>query len=140
MENRDFVDQKAARVRQRVTERIAAHARVLADQGSVVEGWRPYRGRQLGPYYRLTFRIDGRQRSIYLGADPQLADEVRRLLADLKAPRRQRLLAAQQRQRVKRSLANHKIQWQAELAEVGLYLKGNEVRGLRNLSRRYARG
>jgi len=139
LENQDSVDQKTARVRQRVGELIAACPDVLADQGSVVEGWRDYQGRRLGPYYRLTYRIDGRQQSIYLGADPQLADEVRRLLEDLKAPRRQRLLLAQQRQMVKRSLADHKMRWQVELAEVGLYLKGNEVRGMRNLMGHYAR-
>jgi len=134
LENRESVDQKTVLVRQHVTDLIAAHREVLAEQGTVVEGWREYGGHRLGPYFRLAYRIEGRQGSIYLGADQELAEDVRGLLADLQAPHRRRLALSRLCKRTKKSLANHKQELRAELAKIGLYLKGNEVRGVRNLT------
>ena len=44
----------------------------FACQGTVTTSWRTYRGRRLGPYYRLAWRENGRQRSIYLGRQGRL--------------------------------------------------------------------
>jgi hypothetical protein len=59
-------DQKNARY-QRVAEPILARRHVLRRQGVVVESWRYYQQRRLGPYFRVSFREQGRQESIYLG-------------------------------------------------------------------------
>ncbi len=136
MENRKPVDQKAAAVCQRVLNLIAANPGVLAEQGAVVEGWREFRGRRLGPYFRLAFRVDGRQRSIYLGADRDLASAIRGLLADLQMPRHKRQALARLRKLTKKSMTRHKKQLRKELAKRGLYLKGHEIRGVRGLTHR----
>ena len=136
MENRKSVDQKAVVVRQRVMDLIAANSEVLTRQGAVVESWREYRGRRLGPYFRLAYRIDERQRSIYLGTDVKLAKNICELLADLHAPRRKRQALSRMRESARKNLAKHKDRLRKELAEVGLYQKGNEFRGLRNLTHR----
>ncbi len=56
MEKAGFVDQKAAAR----FERVLALSGRFAVQGSVVAGWRVYRGRRLGPYFRLAYRDGGR--------------------------------------------------------------------------------
>ena len=138
MDHHTASSQNANVVRQRITELIAANTSTFAHQGSVVEGWRDYRGRRLGPYFRLAFRVDGRQKSIYLGADKTLADDIRKRLTALQEVRRKQQALSHLRALIKKSLANHRQRLQAELAEVGLYLKGNEIRGIRNLNRRRA--
>ena len=86
MENREFVDQKAVRKFRAVKRWMETHRDQLSRQGTVVEAYRTYRGRKLGPYYRLAYRDrDGRQRSIYLGASAELAEQVRRLLVECQA-------------------------------------------------------
>ena len=136
LENRKSVDQKVAKIRRRVMDLIAANAELFAQQGAVVESWRKHGGRRLGPYFRLAYRIDGRQRSIYLGTDVKLAKDICELLADLHAPRRKRQALSRMRESARKNLAKHKDRLRKELAEVGLYQKGNEFRGLRNLTHR----
>lgn len=76
LENLKSADQK----RQRIVEFIAEHTEIFSRRGAVVETWREYAGRRQGPYFSLIFRQAGRQRSLYLGSDPRLADAVRELL------------------------------------------------------------
>jgi len=63
LENGQVVDQKP----HPALELIASQPALFQRQGSVVAGWRNYRGRRLGPYHRLAYRHRGRQCSIYLG-------------------------------------------------------------------------
>lgn len=100
-------------------------------QGAVIETWRYHRGVRLGPYYRLAFRGEGRQRSIYLGTDPELADEVRRWLKAQQANRREELQRRRWLKSLRSRLRKCKEEWARELRKVGLYLKGSEVRGWR---------
>ena len=72
-----------------------------------------------------------------MGTDEELAEDIRELLADLQAPRRKRRALSRMHKLAKESLAKHKDQLRKELAEVGLYLKGNEFRGLRHLTHRF---
>jgi hypothetical protein len=71
-----------------------AHRPIFARHGAVVATWRGYAGHRLGPYYRLSFRVDRIQRSLYLGECPAVAEEIRKLLRDLQAPLRERRAAA----------------------------------------------
>ena len=121
---------KYAILRQRVDDLLAALPADISTQGSIVKSWRSYRGRRLGPYFRLAYRNGGRQRSLYLGADAELAAEVRQRLAQRQAAHRLSLMLHRQKQLVRKSLARHKNAWRRELAAVGLLLKGNEIRGL----------
>ena len=82
MEKHDFVDQKL----RGVLELIEQQPELFAKQGSVVETWRAYHGRKLGPYYRLAYRDGGRQRSIYLGASKERARRVQAALSALQHP------------------------------------------------------
>jgi hypothetical protein len=127
LENRDSVDQKRKTVRQHMTD----HESLLRQQGTVVESWRWHKGRRLGPYYRLTYRLEGRQRSVYLGSDPQFAQEVREALQELQSSLRQQRRFQQQRKALRRELARRRAVWNHELLGIGLYLKGSEIRGWR---------
>lgn len=106
----------------------------FARQGAVVTAWRTYRGRRLGPYYRLAYREGSRQRSIYLGRQSPLVDKVRNLLGVLQAKHRFRCLArrrrAELRRRVLRPLKEY-LERAFLLYGNGLYFKGWEVRGIR---------
>ncbi|MFH1269080.1 MAG: hypothetical protein ABIK89_25415 [Planctomycetota bacterium] len=90
MEKARSVDQKSAARFERVEAQVLAAPGVFAVGGTVVSTWRTYRGRRLGPYFRLAYRKGGRQWSIYLGRSEGLARRVRDLLARLQHPRRWR--------------------------------------------------
>ena len=113
---------------------LTGHPHRFARQGAVVAAWRTSRGRRLGPYYRLAWRDGGRQRSIYLGRQGPVVRQVRILLHQAHASRRlkrqARLRAARFRQEVIRPL-NQYIQQMFALFGNGLYLKGSEIRGIR---------
>jgi hypothetical protein len=116
----------------RVREAIRQREAIMARQGTVVASWRTRQGRKVGPYYRLAWREDGRQKSLYLGPSEELAQAVRQMLADLQRPLRvdRAFLAA--RKQGWAALRAHKIVLARELARYGLYLHGWEVRGWRN--------
>jgi hypothetical protein len=125
VENRRSCAQKLAAV-----ERwLAGREMALSRQGYVVESWRQYRGRRLGPYYRLRYRERGRMRSVYLGRDAVLAEEVRGRLSELQRPLRRKREAHKRWKKERAYLRILKARWEAELRKIGLRLKGFEVRG-----------
>jgi hypothetical protein len=127
LENRETVDQKT----HPALALIAAEPGRFRRQGVVVAGWRTYRGRKLGPYYRLAFRRDARQCSVYLGRCRELADRVRAALKRLREPLRRARQIARMRAAVKASLRREKLRLEGQLRKFGLYLKGFETRGWR---------
>jgi len=131
-QNRKAVDQNAAEQFAAISTRIVARREVLARAGSVVATWRTYRGRRLGPYYRLSYREDGRQRSIYLGRSSQLAEHVRGLLTDCQRPARQAHELRRTRAVLMKDLRRQKAAWDQELQAAGLYARGYVVRGWRH--------
>ena len=68
---------------------ISARPDVFARQGSVTPTWRRRDGKRFGPYYRLAYREDGRQRSVYLGRGA-VVERVRQMLDRLQKPLSQR--------------------------------------------------
>ena len=86
VEKREVVDQKV----DRALGLIAARPGVFARQGAVVATWRPYRGRRLGPYWRLAYRDGGRQRSVHLGRNGPGVERVRQAFARVQRPLRSR--------------------------------------------------
>src|SRR5262249_19393729 len=62
--------------------------RALARQGFVAAEFRGRGGRRQGPYFKLRWRQDGRQRVRYLGREGGRAEQVRAALADLQRPLR----------------------------------------------------
>ncbi len=68
------VDQHSDARYDRIAARISAARDLFRRQGAIVTTWR-FRGpRKLGPYFRLAYRADGRQQSIYLGACSKLVE------------------------------------------------------------------
>ena len=138
MEKRKSVTQKMIERFERVRAYLAARPGLFAAQGTVIATSRTYRGRQLGPYFQLAWREDGRQRRLYLGRSLELVDRVRKLLDRLQQPLRERRLLA----RLKRQARSALRRWLADLrpllARWGVELKGFELRGTRRALRRYA--
>jgi len=95
VQNRCFVPQLTGSRWNDLRAYLLAHPQVFANQGTVVEEWCKRGDRSFGPYFRLKFRITGRQNSIYLGRSPQLADQVRRLLIELQYARNCRRMRKQ---------------------------------------------
>ena len=110
---------------------IARRAELFARQGSIAAAWRRRGSRTYGPYYRLCYREDGRQRSVYLGREGTLVAQVRQTLADLQRPLRQRRAVARLQRQVKTSLRAEKGRLNRHLCRLGLRLQGFEVRGWR---------
>ena len=129
MEKSASLDQKAARRLERVRAYVLAHKALFAAAGTVVSGWRTYRGRRLGPYFRVAFFDGARQRSLYLGASPELASEVRKLLDELQGPLRRRRAFQRLKHQLRAALRRQKSLLNEELNRRGLYLKGLEFRG-----------
>jgi hypothetical protein len=122
------VDQR----RQAVETFIHTHAERLAGQGAIVRTWRRRDGRKLGPYYLLVVRdAAGRQRSVYLGAAGPLVDEIRERLNSWQRGRRECWNVAAARKSLRRAVANGNQVLDGELAALGLYRKGFEIRGWR---------
>src|SRR5256885_3352521 len=63
-----------------------AEYQALTEQGFVAAERRQHNGRVCGPYYKLRWRLNGRQKVRYLGRDHGHAERVRAALADLQRP------------------------------------------------------
>ncbi len=140
MEDLKIVDQRSATRFQRVRRLIVAHSSLFSAQGSVVASWRYRDGRRLGPYYRLAFRVGGRQRSLYLGKSETVAQKIRQLLGSLQKPlretrQRRRLLAE-----ALTGIRQTREQMRRRLAPLGIRLKGLELRGVDAWRRRTSWG
>ena len=130
-EKTGLVDQKAAARLERVEAQVAAAPGVFATGGTVVASWRTYRGRRLGPYFRLAYRKGRRQCSIYLGRSKQLAQRVRDLLDKLQEDHRWRRTSRRMRSEVRKSLRRWLEYLGRQLALLGIRRKGFEFRGVR---------
>jgi hypothetical protein len=110
---------------------IAAREDFFRGQGSVVATYRRRGGKTFGPYYRLAYREDGRQCSVYLGRMGALVEQVRHALQALQHNIAQLRLVSRLQRQVRASLRIHKLRVGALLRPFGLRLKGFEVRGWR---------
>ena len=126
---------------------MAARPELFARHGSVVATWRqrphpdplPTNLRSVpgegtccyGPYHCLSYRDEGRQRSIYLGWEGPLVEEVRRRLEHLQRPLRERWALDRLRRKVATALRADNRQLDAQLRAYGLRIQGFEVRGWR---------
>ena len=124
-ENGDSVDQKAERALGLIAERPELFVR----QGAVVATYRWYKGRRLGPYWRLAYREAGRQRSIYLGRMGEGVERVRQALARRRDARRWRRTYRRLCRRVKASLRAHLARFDQQLRALGLRRKGIQLYG-----------
>ena len=132
-ENNKSVDQR----RLAIDQFLAKHVQQLARQGAVVATWRRRDRRRAGPYHLLVCRdSNGRQRSVYLGADKALVSQTRECLSELQAQHRQQCCLRRVRRQVRRELADSRVGLDLELAKVGLVRKGAEVRGWLRLANR----
>jgi hypothetical protein len=115
---------------EKIRRLVARRARIFFRQGAVVASWRQWAGRRLGPYYRLAYREQGRQRSIYLGKSESLAEKVRQLLAAVQQPRREERCLERLQANARAALRATKDQLRKHLAVWGIRLKGSEFRGV----------
>lgn len=127
MEICDSVDQRLGKVEQFLAE----HGEVLACHGAVVASYRRRGGRRLGPYFKLTCRIGGRQTSVYLGTDGALVHGVRQRLEELRRKRSERLQLARLRRELRRRAREARRHLDEQLRSVGLRRQGHEIRGWR---------
>jgi len=112
-----------------VCELVRAQLGLFSRQGAIVATWREHQGRRLGPYYRLAWREEGRQRSFYLGCSTWVVEKARELLARVQ----RELCQGRVLRRLERT-ARAAMRWsmgllRKELGRLGLRLKGFEVRG-----------
>lgn len=103
---------------------------IFAAQGAVVASWRTARGRTFGPYFRLAYRADGVQRSLYLGRSQALVDRVTQTLVQQHAPRRQRTLLARWKRQARAGLRRAKQTLDSVMAQCRVQMKGYEFRGV----------
>ncbi len=131
--NRKIATQKIEARFEQVRAQILAHAAFFVANGSVEATWRTYRGRRLGPYFRVGCRQRSvqhalgtgaapRQTSIYLGHSPELAARVRELLDALQQHTRCKRRCEQLRRQVRRSLTRSEKELRRLLAERGAEL------------------
>ena len=111
-----------------------ADCRCLVHCGFVGSEYRQRHGQTYGPYYKLRFRSNGRQRVRYLGRDAALAARIRTALATLHNSRRllRQTLAAMAQLRGR--MAALKEDLRPHLAAHGLQLHGYAARQPRTTS------
>ena len=97
----------------------------LARQGCVTA---EFRG-QSGPYYKLRWRRDGRQRVLYLGRDSTRAEEVRAALEISRMPLRRARRLSLQMKKARRGLQEVRNMVAPLLAVHGLHYHGYAARG-----------
>ena len=102
---------------------IRANQPLFYVSGYVTSDWRARNGRRFGPYFRLRYRQGNTQRSIYLVPSPELAEKVRRLLAELQFRRTCRRLT----RNIRASLRLEKKNLQNMLRACGYRMKGFEI-------------
>ena len=112
---------------------IRQNAQTFAQNGSVVATYRTRGTKRYGPYYRVAYRVDGRQCSIYIGRCRKLVARVRRLLARLQQPRDYRRLCRSANRERKAAMRQVIRWWQHTIRSYGFDLRGCEVRGWRAL-------
>jgi hypothetical protein len=134
-ETPELMGEKLQRRYEAIRKFVLAHRELLSSQGSVAVGWRCYHGRKLGPVYRLAYRHGRRQCSRYIGTSAELAEQVRKLLAQCQAQVRRKRAWQRLWDQSRRELKVHKAWWAGELAKAGFHLKGAEVRGWRAVGR-----
>ena len=115
----------------RALQYIEEHREQFVRQGCVVASHRKVGERINGPYFRLAFRGEGQQHSIYIGRDPQAAEAVRTALNQLHALRRRQLLFDKWERDARRTLRLAKIQADFHIRPLGLRFHGFEIRGWR---------
>ena len=127
MENRQSADQHV----HPALALLAARPDLFARQGSVVASWRRRGTRTYGPYYRLIYREEGRQRSLYLGRAGGLVEEIRGRLRRLQAPLRNGRASKRAGRQAATLMRASKARLNLQLPPWGLRLQGFEVRGWR---------
>jgi len=127
-ENRKSVDQK----REVILGLLAERSELFSRQGSVQRSWRWYKGTKLGPFFRLTYRDQGGQRTVYLGKDRALAEAVGNALRQLQAPTHWVRHLDERLKQLRRDFRKQKQDFRQQVAQCGLQLKGNELRGWRS--------
>lgn len=110
---------------------IAARPDLFTRQGNVAASYRRRGAKMFGPYYRLSYRQNGRQCSVYLSVAGPLVKRVRQALSALQLPLDQRRTLNRLRQSILVSLRVQKLRVNTLLHPFGLRLKGFEVRGWR---------
>jgi hypothetical protein len=110
---------------------VSAWPDVFALQGSVVATLRHRNGRTFGPYYRLAYREDGRQRSVYLGKAGAIVERVRQMLHYLQKPWREWRATRRLERQVRASLRANNVRLKMLLLPLGLQLRGFNIRGWR---------
>ena len=114
-------------------ERINNNPQTFAHNGVVVPSYRTRGNKRYGPYYRVAYRVAGRQCSIYLGRCKNLANQARELLTKLQY-RRDFFRLSRRGERQRRATLRRVIrQWQQTIRAYGLDYRGCEVRGWRRL-------
>ena len=112
-------------------ELIASRPDLFSRQGYLTATFRRRNGKTFGPYYLMSYREDGRLRSVYLGRPGELVERVRQALDARHRPVTQYRLFDRLAKQIRASLRIEKIRVRALLCLFGLRLKGSEVRGWR---------
>jgi hypothetical protein len=107
-----------------VVSQLLARQDLFASQGRVEKCWRNYRGRRIGPYYRVVFREGKSRKSIHLGRSAELAYQVKAFLAELQRPLRQRRDTGHCRKIIRASLRAEKAKLEKLLLPLGFHMKG----------------
>lgn len=130
LENDASVDEKQRARFERIRRAIGAQGKLFAAQGTIVASWKTHQGKRLGPYYRVAYRVDGKQKSLYLGVSKWLVAQVRALLSSLQALLREhRMIERLKRQARQAFVASKRHLAHLLHSTLGVVTRGWEFRG-----------
>ena len=106
----------------------------LRNQGFLASEFRVRAGRRWGPYYKLRWRQNGRQRVLYLGIDENAVSEIRKVLETWQQPVRLEKEVNSLFRRTRRALKSLKDVLTPQICDDGKNWHGYESRRTRKLT------
>jgi hypothetical protein len=126
-----FAHEKKPTRLEKLRLQLLAHQELIANDGCLAATWKTYRGKRLGPYYRVEFRQDRAVKTIYLGRDPLLVEYAAALIDDIKKPNRQKRYLRRLRAEIRASLRRSFAEAEQFVAPFGYHRRGLSFRKIR---------
>ena len=124
MQNSNFAHEKTLARWERLQTQVLKYNELIAQDGCIGEIWKTYRGKRLGPYYRVEFRENRATRTIYIGRDEQLAKMASAMIDELKHPRREDRIIRRARMAARAALRRSLAEAEALAAPLGYRRRG----------------
>jgi hypothetical protein len=119
-----FAHEKTLTRWRQLQTQVLEHRELIKQDGCIGATWKTYRGKRLGPYYRVEFRENSAIKTIYIGRNEELTKMASALIEKLKQPCREDRLLRRARAAARAALRHSLADAETYLAPLGYYRRG----------------